>query len=78
MSAKKLTQGPALGQTLYTEIKAGFVRQNTTFSAWCESHGVKRQNAVTAVLGGWRGAKAQKLVRQIIKAAQIDPQQKAA
>ena len=78
MSTKKSTQGPALGKTLYAEIKAGFVRQNTTFSAWCEAHGVKRQNAVTAIRGGWCGPKAQKLVRQIIKAAQIDPQQKAA
>jgi len=58
---------------LLQEVRAGFVRQGTTLSAWCKTHGVKRQNATTAILGGWGGPKAQQLIKQIVNAAGLDP-----
>lgn len=57
------------GLQLYNEIRAGLILKNTSLSVWCLAHGVKRQNARLALLGGWRGPKADRIVRQIIKAA---------
>lgn len=52
-------------------IKAGFIRQGTSFTQWCREHDVDRQNARVAVLGGWRGPKASALIEKISKAAGV-------
>lgn len=57
------------GQELLAAIRAGFVAQQTTMSEWCRDHGVIVQNARMAILGGWRGPKAQQLVKKLKKAA---------
>lgn len=58
-------------QDLLNRIKAGFVLKNTTFSTWCEANDVNRANARMAILGGWRGPKARKLVTRIKRAAGV-------
>lgn len=52
-------------------VRAGFVRQGTTLSAWCDANGVKRQNATRALLGTWNGPKAQCLVERLKAAAGV-------
>lgn len=59
----------ATGLPLYNEVRAGLILKNTSLSAWCLSQGIKRQNARLALLGGWRGPKADRIVGQLIKAA---------
>lgn len=57
---------------LFLEIKAGFVRQGTSFTQWCRENDVDRQNARVAILGGWRGPKASALIEKITKAAGVE------
>lgn len=54
-----------------TSVRVGFVLRGTTFSAWCRANGVNPSNARMALRGGWRGPKAQKLVKRIKKAAGV-------
>jgi hypothetical protein len=63
---------PQIGPSsaLYAAVRAGFVRQGTTFNRWCQSHGVRRENARKALLGEWRGPKARILVADSIKASE--------
>lgn len=58
-------------QDLLNQVKAGFVLKNTTFNAWCIANGVNRANATVAILGGWRGPKAKKLVARVKRAAGV-------
>jgi hypothetical protein len=59
------------GGDLLNAVKAGFILQNTTFEQWCRSKGINRSNANVALLGGWRGPKAIKLIAKIKKAAGV-------
>lgn len=61
--------GYVTGLQLYNQIRAGLILKNTSLSVWCLAHGVKRQNVRLALLGGWRGPKADRIVRQLMKAA---------
>lgn len=67
----------APGNDLYTKVKAAFVEQETTFTAWCRTHNINRQNAIFALRGGWRGPKARALVARIIKAAGLSQREAA-
>ncbi len=64
---EKQTPGP----NLYAQVRAGFVRQGTSFHRWCLDNDVTRQNATLALLGGWRGPKARALLRRIVRAAGV-------
>lgn len=66
------------GEDLLNAIKAGFVRQGTSYSRWCRENNVERTAARLAILGGWRGPKARKLIARITKAANVESQQVAA
>lgn len=57
------------GPELLDAIKAGFVAKGTTYIEWCRGHNVTYQNARVAMLGGWRGPKATRLVLRLIRAA---------
>jgi len=59
----------APGEHLLAAVRAGFVQQGTSLSAWCEQNGVARQNVRTALLGGWNGPRAQELRTQIVLAS---------
>jgi len=65
------------GDHLYQEVRAGFVRQGTSFSHWCKDSGVARQNAASALLGGWRGPKARAFVKKIMEASGHNPRSTA-
>lgn len=64
----EFTPGPDLLNT----VKAGFVLQGTTYTQWCKANAVERTGARAALLGGWRGPKAKKLVHRLIKASGAD------
>ena len=53
-------------------IRAGFVAQGTTMAAWCRENGVQAPNARKALLGSWKGPKADALVAKLIEASKID------
>lgn len=59
-------------RALLNRIKAGFILKGTTYNAWCEKNGVNRANATIAILGGWRGPKARKLVARVKRAAGVE------
>lgn len=53
-------------------VRAGFVVQGTSLTAWCRARGVKHQNARKALAGEWKGPKASALIREILQAAGLD------
>jgi hypothetical protein len=57
-------------KTLFLNVRAGFVQQNTTFSEWCRKEDINRSNARQALIGSWDGPKAKALRARIIKASQ--------
>jgi hypothetical protein len=71
MPNRPQTKPIELGPDLLNAVKAGFILQNTTFEQWCRSKGINRSNANVALLGGWRGPKAKKLIARIKKAAGV-------
>lgn len=56
---------------LYLRVRAGFVQQGTTLTAWCRAHGHDVSNARQALFGAWNGPKARELRTEIIKASRI-------
>lgn len=62
---------------LYIRVRASFIQQDTTFTAWCRENNINRQNAIFALRGGWRGPKARALVARIIKAAGLSQREAA-
>ncbi|TYB81473.1 hypothetical protein [Maritimibacter fusiformis] len=56
---------------LLKAVRAGLVLQGTSLSRWAEAHGVKRQNLTKALLGEWRGPKAQTLLEKVKEAALV-------
>ena len=50
-------------------IKAGFLLQGTTLTAWCRDQGIHRPNLVMAAQGKRRGPAAEKLVEHAEAAA---------
>lgn len=64
------TTAPQPGHELLREVRAGFVRQGKTLTAWCNEHGISVSNARQAVIGSWNGPKARSLRARISRAAQ--------
>ncbi|HPE80989.1 MAG TPA: hypothetical protein PKZ35_13410 [Gammaproteobacteria bacterium] len=60
------------GRELYLRVRAGFILQDTTVSAWCEVQGIPRQHALAVLTGQWNGPKAKRLRTRIIEASGID------
>lgn len=55
----------------YKRVRAGFVGQGTSLSAWCKAHEVKHQNAHKALMLTWTGPKASALVDEILNAVGV-------
>ncbi|MGD8111501.1 hypothetical protein [Vibrio sp. TRT 17S01] len=53
----------------FNAIKSGFVKQGTSFSRWCQEHGLNRANTKSAILGSWNGPKACELRTKAAKAS---------
>ncbi|MBF0108031.1 MAG: hypothetical protein HQL76_02490 [Magnetococcales bacterium] len=56
---------------IFPKVKAGFVEQGTTFTAWCRQRKVNTSNAKAALLGAWTGPKARALKAELLVAAKI-------
>ena len=59
------------GRELMNRIRAGFILQNTTFTAWCAAHGIEHTAARQAIHGTWAGPRGRQLRAQILKAAGV-------
>lgn len=57
------------GPELLRAVRTGFVARNRTLNGWCTDNQVNPSNARVALLGGWRGPKAQDLIARIKRAA---------
>lgn len=63
---------------LYNRVRAGFVMQGSSLTAWCNKHDVKPQNVLHCLVGSWNGPKSQALREQIAIDAGICEPSKAA
>lgn len=59
------------GKKLFSQIRAGFIAQGTSYSKWCRENGVSRQNAKLSLIGVWDGPKSRAIRERIINAAEI-------
>jgi hypothetical protein len=60
-----------LGEGLYRKVRAGFVAQGRSLRSWCIANRVARQNAQKALVGLWRGPKADALVARLLLEAGV-------
>lgn len=59
------------GRELLVQIRAGFILQGTTLTAWCKRHHKHPQAVRSALYGAWDGPKARALRKQVLKAAGV-------
>lgn len=64
----EISPGPQLLRT----VLAGLHLKGTTLVAWCEVHGIARQNARAALLGKWNGPKGRRVRRQLVEASDAE------
>lgn len=62
------------GPELVRQVRAGFILQKTTLTEWCRDKGVKRQNAMSCLVGLWDGPKGKQLRSQIVISAGLADQ----
>lgn len=58
-------------QELYLQVRAGFITQGTTLTAWCREREVNPTNAKSALAGVWNGPKGKALRSELIEASGI-------
>jgi len=54
---------------LLKDVRASFIKQNTSLNAYCEKNRHVRQNVSSVLSGKWKGPKAKILVQSVLKAA---------
>jgi hypothetical protein len=69
----KYTDPSDSGETIYAQVRSGFIAQGSSLNKWCLDHGVKRENARACLLGLWSGPKATALRLRLIQAAGLAP-----
>jgi hypothetical protein len=62
---------PNPSHMLYIRVRAGFVAQGTTFTAWCRENHLARPNVASALIGAWNGPKGRAIRERVIRAARI-------
>lgn len=60
------------GLNLLLEVKAGFVRQNSSMSRWAKDNGTHVSNVRNALLGSWDGPRGRAMRSRVVKAARIE------
>lgn len=63
---------------LYLLIKAGFVYQGTSLTAWARTQGIDPSSARSAIMGLWDGPKGKALRLKAIEASKIEALEAAA
>lgn len=56
----------------HLRVRASLVQKGTSFSGWCRANGVQPPNAYKAMMGEWRGPKADALVQKLCRAAGVE------
>lgn len=57
---------------LYDKVRAAFIVQGTTLSAWCRGHNIKQTHAKSSLYGSWNGPKGSELRKQLIKESRVE------
>ena len=57
----------------YQAVRAGFVAQGTTLTAWCRENGTRIQNVRDAFFGNWNGPAACRLLELVTDASRAKP-----
>ena len=60
-----------LGIDLYFKVRAGFIAQGKSLTAWCRANGLKTSNARASLTGSWNGPKSKRLRIKMIEASGI-------
>jgi len=59
------------GQELIQEVRAGFIKQGTSLSAYCRENGIEGKTVHRLLSGKWDGKKARAIRQQLIEAAGV-------
>ncbi len=59
------------GQELVQEVRAGFIKQGTSLSAYCRQNGIEGKTVHRLLSGKWDGKKAREIRAQLIEAANV-------
>jgi hypothetical protein len=52
-------------------VRAAFLTKGTSLHGWCGANGLAMQNVRAALLGLWRGPKADLVVKRVLEAAGV-------
>jgi hypothetical protein len=63
-----MTKAQLAAQNQYNRVKAAFIANGQTISAWCEGNELHLQNVRKAFLGEWTGVKATQLKQRVERA----------
>jgi len=63
----RFTENNTPGPAFLKAVWASLVLRGSSLSEWARENGVKRQNLTKALLGEWKGPKADALVRRIVR-----------
>jgi len=66
-----MSTAPRPGRDLVKKIRIGFIKKDTSLTAWCKANGVIPSNARQALMGSWDGPKGRDLRERIAKEAGI-------
>lgn len=61
---------------LYDHVRAGFIAQGTTLTAFCRERNVAPANARCALVGSWNGPRAKRLRQELVDGSGINFPQK--
>lgn len=73
-----MTYLPPPSKQLVNQVRAHFISQGTSLSAWCREHGHYPSNVRQALQGTWDGPKGRALRTQLCKEAGLMQTRKAA
>lgn len=57
---------PVPGKELRAKVRAGFIYRHMNLTEWCTKNGIGRASAEKALVGTWKGPKAQALLDRMI------------
>ncbi|MBS0499367.1 MAG: hypothetical protein JSR74_03460, partial [Proteobacteria bacterium] len=60
---------PEAGARLMQQLRAAFILEGTTYTAWCRAQGIDPSLVRQAVYGTWGGPKGRAVRAQVIRAA---------
>lgn len=59
------------GARLMQEVRAAFILDGTTFTAWCRAQGIDPSMVRQAIFGNWAGPKGRAIKAKVLQAAGV-------